>query len=170
MRPRCPRRAKGFSLLELVIVVVILAIIAAIAIPRMSRGARGADESALKSDLAVLRNAIDLYKAEHGGNVPTGTAAEVVNKLTLYSDENGNTSVTKDTSTGKVYGPYLKAVPNLPVGSKKGDATIVVVTGATDTPPAVGNSGWWYNSTTGEVRANLADTELGDEDKAYNAY
>ncbi len=75
------RRNSAFSLLELVIVVVIIGIIAAIAIPRMSRGARGADESALKGDLAILRNAIDLYAAEHGGNFPSGTAAVVAAQL-----------------------------------------------------------------------------------------
>ncbi len=56
---RASRRA--FSLIELVIVVVILGIIGAVAIPRMSRGAEGAAESALVSNLATLRGAIELY-------------------------------------------------------------------------------------------------------------
>ena len=60
-------RRGGFSLLEVVIVVAIIAILAAIGIPRMSRGSKGAGDSALSGDLAVLRNAIDLYAAEHGG-------------------------------------------------------------------------------------------------------
>ena len=57
-------RNRGFSLLELVIVVVIIGIIAAIAIPRMSRGSAGAADAALTGNLAVLRNAIDLFAAE----------------------------------------------------------------------------------------------------------
>lgn len=165
------RQRRGFSLLELVIVVVILAIIAAIAIPRMSRGAKGADESSLKSSLAILRNAVDLYKAEHGGNYPTGTVAEVTNLLTTYSDVTGaNTATAKDVANGIIYGPYVKAIPPLPVGTKKGDANLIVVTGAATVPPAAGTDGWWYNSTTGDWRANLADTETGDEDKPYNEY
>src|SRR5690606_32356582 len=64
-------RTRAFSLIELVIVVVILGIIAAIAAPRMSRGSKGAIDSALKSDLAVLRNAIELYQIEHDGLYPS---------------------------------------------------------------------------------------------------
>src|SRR5689334_14471462 len=60
----------GFSLIELVIVVVIIGIIAAIAIPRLSRGSAGAADSALSGNLAVLRNAVDLYATEHGGTYP----------------------------------------------------------------------------------------------------
>ena len=161
---------RAFSLLELVIVVVIIGVIAAIAIPRMSRGARGADEGALKGNLAVLRNAIELFAAEHGGTFPSGTAAEVEDQLTLYSDVLGATNATKDTASGKIYGPYLKSVPPLPVGTKRGDATLVVVTASDDVPPAAGTAGWWYNSATGDVRANLADTEAGDEDTPYNEY
>ncbi len=101
----------AFSLLELLIVVVIIGVIAVIAIPRLSRGARSAGENALMGDLAVMRKAIDLYAAEHGGNFPNGTSAEVTAQLTQYSDFNGNTSTTMDQVTGKIYGPYLKAVP-----------------------------------------------------------
>ena len=164
------RRNSAFSLLELVIVVVIIGIIAAIAIPRMSRGARGADESALKGDLAILRNAIDLYAAEHGGNFPSGTAAVVAAQLIQYSDVQGVTSPTKDVATAKIYGPYVKAIPPLPVGTKKPDANLFVTANAADTPPAAGTDGWWYNSASGDFRANLADTETGDENKPYNSY
>ena len=67
------RSRKGFSLIELVIVVVIIGIIAAIAIPKMSKGAAGAGDSALQGNLAVLRNAIELYNSEHG-KFPSGSA------------------------------------------------------------------------------------------------
>ena len=64
------KKRTGFSMIELVIVVVIIGIIAAIAIPRMSRGSAAAADSAVASNLAVLRNAIDLYHTEHQGVYP----------------------------------------------------------------------------------------------------
>ena len=164
------RHHKAFTLLELIIVVVIIGIIAAIAIPRMSRGSQGAGESAFKGDLDVLRTAIDIYAAEHGGSFPSGTAAQVLAQLTTYSTVAGVTGAAKNPATGMIYGPYLKAMPPLPVGTKKSDSTMVVVTGAATVPPAAGTNGWWYNSTTGDIRANLAATETGDENKPYNQY
>ena len=68
MRSRSQTRA--FSLVELVIVVVIIGVIAAIAVPRISRGAKGAGESAVRMSLTGMRNAIDMYAAEHGGAWP----------------------------------------------------------------------------------------------------
>ena len=152
------RQRSGFSLLELVIVVVIVGIIAAIAIPRMSRGAAGASDSALNGDLAVLRNAIDLYAAEHGGSYPT--AADVAAQLTTYTDVNGNDNATKTTTY--IYGPYLRTVPALPVGAKKGSAGIAAATGD--------GIGWIYTAASGTIKANCTDTELDAAGTKYNTY
>src|SRR5688572_3490276 len=102
------RATRAFSLIELVIVVVIIVIIGAIAIPRMSRGAEGAADSALVSNLATLRSALDLFATEHGGKYPT--LADLPNALVQYSNEAGTAfSTTKDGTY--FYGPYLRAVP-----------------------------------------------------------
>src|SRR5947208_10544278 len=112
MRTKREMRSKGFSLIELVIVVVIIGIIAAIAIPRLSRGASGAADSALSGNLAVLRNAVDLYATEHGGTYPA--LATFDTQLTQFTDTSGGTATTKDST--HIYGPYLRKVPTLPVG------------------------------------------------------
>ena len=70
MSCKSQNRRKAFSLIELVVVVVIIGIIAAIAIPKMSKGAQGAADSAVTGDLALLRQAIDMYANEHGGALP----------------------------------------------------------------------------------------------------
>ena len=152
------RVARGFSLIELVIVVVILGIIGAIAIPRMSRGAEGAKDSALISDLAVLRSAIDLYQTEHEGTFPT--VADIADQLTQYTDIAGNTSATK---TGVfIYGPYLRSVPALKVGTNRGNAGIAAADAA--------GVGWIYNATTGEISANLPDSDVDATGRQYNDY
>jgi len=157
MTPRTAKRNKGFSLLELVVVVVIIGIIAVIAIPRMSRGSAGAADAALAGDLAVLRNAIDLYHVEHPGLYPT--KAKIVDQLTQYTDASGNTQSTKDSTY--IYGPYLRKVPPLPVGSRKG------ATGISDSDGA--GVGWIYDETTGAIRANTT-TETDATGKKYSDY
>jgi len=149
----------AFSLIELVIVVVIIGIIGAIAIPRMSRGAAGAADSALVGDLAVVRSAIDLYKAEHGGDLPALATFE--DQLTEYSDPLGATSATKDTD--HYLGPYLREIPVLKVGSNRGKNGVVDSQGGT-------TAGWVYDETTGEFFANLPDSETDVEGVQYNAY
>jgi prepilin-type N-terminal cleavage/methylation domain-containing protein len=147
-------RIRAFSLVELVIVVVIIGVIAAIAVPRISRGARGANESALRGDLAALRNCIDLYAAEHGGTFPSAGSFDA--QVTTFTDDGGVTSTTKD-ATYK-YGPYLRALPGLPVagaggilGGKLGDTKVE----ATD---ALG-VGWLYTVLTGTIVANTGTAE-----------
>lgn len=136
------RSRRGFSLIELVIVVLILGIIAAIAIPRMSRGAKGAQDSSVASNLSVLRNAIDMYHTEHG-TFPL--LAKFSAQLTQYTDDGGATNPTADAT--HIYGPYLRAVPALPVGTAKGSTNVAATAGgATD--------GWVYNETTGVISAN----------------
>lgn len=158
MQTRNTLARRAFSLIEVVIVVVIIGIIAAIAIPRMSRGAAGATNSALSGDLAVLRSAIDLYATEHGGTNPA--VGTITNQLTLYSDSTGATSATK---TGAyIYGPYLRDVPALPVGAKKGSVGIAAADGA--------GVGWIYDSVAGTITANTTSSEVDDAGNKYNTY
>ncbi|MFQ5489711.1 MAG: type II secretion system protein [Phycisphaerae bacterium] len=159
------RKARGFSLVELVIVIVIIGVIAAIAVPRLSRGAKGARDSALRGNLAVLRNAIDLYSAEHAGKFPT--VGGFVAELTTYSDEGGTTGPALDGATGKIYGPYLKAVPGLPIagvgttGGKVGDTTVAAADGL--------GVGWIYTALTGDIVANTG-TAKDEKTTLYSDY
>ena len=151
-------KRSGFSLLELVIVVTIIGIIAAIAIPRMSRGSAGAADSALTGNLAVLRHAIDLYSAEHTGAFPT--AANFGTQMTQYTDASGGTAAAKDAT--HIYGPYLRQLPALPVGAKKGNSGVAAADGAT--------VGWIYDATAGAITANTTASEQDASGKAYSAY
>ena len=156
------RAISAFSLIELVIVVVILGIIAAIAVPRMSRGAAGARERSLVHDLDAMRKALAMYEAEHAGARP-GTAADLADALTLYSDASGATNATKDAT--HIYGPYLRAIPILQVGANRGSNEFQDA-GA----PGTGSEGWHYDGATGEIRANTSDAEVDAAGKAFNLY
>ena len=155
---RTTRKNQGFSLLELVIVVAIIGILAAIAIPRMSRGSAGAADAALSGDLAVLRNAIDMFAAEHTGTYPTVTG--IVNQLTQYTDANSEAQATRDST--HIYGPYVRKIPPLPVGAKKDKTGIAAVTGA--------DVGWIYTEASGDIKANCTDSEEDVAGTKYNTY
>lgn len=149
------RRRGAFSLIELVIVVVIIGIIGAIAIPRLSRGAEGAADAALVADLAVLRNAINLYAAEHGGTPPGDS--------TIAAQLTGNTDVFgATTGSNLIYGPYIAEIPTLKVGSKKGVNGISATTGST--------IAWLYDAAGLTVTADLPDTEVDASGTPYNEY
>ena len=155
---RKKQRRSGFSLLELVIVIVIMGIVAAVAIPRMSRGSAGAADAALSGNLAVLRNAIDLYAGEHNGTNPA--VATIVAQLTTYSSATGATNATKTATY--LYGPYLRKVPALPVGAEKGSTTIAAA--------AAAGVGWIYTVATGDIQSNTTATEVDSSDKKYSDY
>ncbi|MDB5294325.1 MAG: putative fimbrial protein [Phycisphaerales bacterium] len=153
-------RRSGFSMIELVIVVVIIGIIAAIALPRMSRGAAAAGDSALAQNLAILRNAVDLYQTEHGSTFPA--AAEISDQLTTYTADDGTGKTAAKTATN-IYGPYLRKIPPVTVGARKGQTGIGTADGAT--------IGWIYDATAGTVTANVPDATLKDgAGKLYSAY
>jgi prepilin-type N-terminal cleavage/methylation domain-containing protein len=152
------RRRGGFSLLELVIVIVFMGIVAAVAIPRMSRGSAGAADAALDGNLSVLRKAIDMYAAEHPGSYPA--VATFVEQVTQYTNISGGTSDTK-TAT-HIYGPYIRKIPPLPVGSRKGNTTVAKNSG--------GSVGWQYNEDTGEINANATGAEADSSGKLYKDY
>lgn len=165
MNCRTATNKRGFSLIELVIVVVIIGIIGAIAIPRLSRGAEGAADSKVVGDLAVLRSAIDLYSAEHGGKFPSEDPATFINQLTQYTDIHGNVSATK---TGEfIYGPYLRRMPRLSVGSNQGESAIL---GAASGTLGASGAGWFYSQASGEIRPNLPDGEQDAIGTNYNEY
>lgn len=157
MIERTRKQSRAFSLLEVVIVVAIIAILAAIGIPRLSRGSKGANDAALSGNLTVLRNAIDLFAAEHTGAYPTAT--DVAKQLTQYTNTAGDVSASKVNPY--IYGPYLRSIPPLPVGARKGGTSIA----ATD----ANGVGWIYGATTGKITANTT-TEKDEADKLYLDY
>jgi general secretion pathway protein G len=59
-------RSRGFTLIELLVVMAILGTLLSIAAPRYFESVDRAKEAALRTDLRMLREAIDKYKADTG--------------------------------------------------------------------------------------------------------
>ena len=165
MRPLA--RNRGFSLVELIIVIVIIGIIAMIAVPKLSRAARNAGASALRGNLVEIRHAIELYSAEHEGRYPDNN---IVHQLTKYTNRLGdiwsNTKVPPDC----VYGPYLKEIPPLPIGSKRGKSNVATDSVPGSVPTGAGGQAWWYNTADFVFKANLVSSEVDDDGIAFNTY
>ena len=119
------------------------------------------DASELAWSLMKLRNAIDLYHAEHLGRYPVAVdGISVGDLLTKCSTVDGTSVGTPDPATGRVYGPYLDEIPRLPVGVRKGSSGI----GTADAPGV----GWILDSATGSLIANT--NERDRTGKAYANY
>lgn len=141
------RKSRAFSLIELVVVIVILGVIATIAIPRVSRGAVSAAEASLRQDLAVMRSAIETYRAEHEGRIPE--LASMPGALLEFTSVTGAVSSTQDSA--HPFGPYLSAIPPMKIGDLKGNNTF----GA----PGDSDAAWHYDEATGDIVANAAGYE-----------
>jgi prepilin-type N-terminal cleavage/methylation domain-containing protein len=164
----------AFSLVELVIVVTILGLVAAIAVPRFSRASQGSTEAALQSDLKHLRHAIELYAVEHrdewpalrgaGDGVGPHTGEAFRRHIIWSTNENHEAVETRDAA--HPLGPYLRAIPPLPLGSNAGNRN-VATTNTFSTPGGQADAGWEYEHYFGNIRANLPAEEIGSNGVPY---
>jgi general secretion pathway protein G len=136
-------KRQGFTLVELVVVVMILGILAAVAAPKLLGTSGTATDNGLRQTLGVVRDAVERYAAENGGDFPGTDAATFKTELV----------------------PYLRGqFPICPVGGKNAD----VAYGTSST--VSGTQGWRFNSTTGEFIVNSTDTDNSSPAVAYNTY
>jgi len=155
---------KAFSLVELMIVVAVLGILAAIVVPQFQSHATQAKEAAAKSNLRVLRSAIELYTAQHNG-VPPGypngditaapSAPTFVAQLTQASNAWGQTAAVG--TDGYNLGPYIRSFPMNPFNN----LSIVKVVGNSEEFPAnaTGNFAYLYKPATKTIKLDWTGTD-----------
>ncbi len=151
----------------MLIVILLLAVLAVIIIPMISTSSEDAKLNTLKTNLARMRKAIEIYHYQHGNTYPgvkralnggdvtnQGQAATSFSRqLTKYSEVTGNVAVIK-TAAAK-YGPYITGgeMPTNPFNDM--DAVICDIT-TTDITVRTsdGTSGWKFYTQTGILMAN----------------
>lgn len=130
--PRQRRSKSGFTLVELLVVIVVLAVLAAIVLPKfMDSGARS-KESALRSDLKLIRTAVSLFQSDIG-KYPNSLQDLAETDRSKVKDNSGVVVSANDW-----HGPYLDSVIIDPIS---GEA-------------------FGYDKTTGKVNSSAAGNSL----------
>lgn len=139
------KNRSAFTLVELVVVIMILGILAGVAAPKLLGTSEQATENGLRQTLAVVRDAVELYAAQQGGDLPPCTSDGTDFRTALQ--------------------PYIRGeFPMSPVGTQDSD---VKPTSGTTTE-ADGSTGWMFNTTDGTFICNSTTTDsVGD---AYSSY
>ena len=159
----------GFTLVELLIVVIILSVLAAIIVPQFTSATIDAKEAALDANLARLRSAVELFRAQHnniypgaapssGATCPAGTAGTattantaqaMLDHMLMYSNPAGQTCSI--ASGAFKYGPYLRKFPNDPI---RNNGAIDMKTTGAPLAPSADIGGWQYDTQSGEIVMN----------------
>ena len=146
------RAKSGFTLVEILIVVVILGILAAIVIPQFTEASTEAKTSSLVSDLQTVRAQIQMYKIQHLDQLPTAGGLDFVTAMTTYTQQDGTSAASQAPADG-VYGPYLNKMPSNQFVTTAANQALVLPQATTPAAPT-GATGWFFNTTTGDFRAN----------------
>ncbi len=85
-----PRRLTGFTLIEVMIVVVILGILAAIVVPKILDRPDQAKVTAAKADIAILMQALKLYRLDNGFYPATDQGLSALVKLPTSTPQPAN--------------------------------------------------------------------------------
>lgn len=155
---------EGFTLVEMLLVILILSIIAAMVLPQFHDSSMDTKNSTLQHNLRIVRNALELYAAQHNGEYPNAEDHNTFIKQLMHYT-NLNQQPTSVKSLGYPYGPYLKnKFPENPLAENKDIADIVYVITANDPlgtfkiDPKKG--GWLYKTKTGEFIPNMYTDEF----------
>jgi prepilin-type N-terminal cleavage/methylation domain-containing protein len=130
-------KAKGFTLIELMIVVAIIGILAAIAIPRFAQMLEKSREGATKGNLGSIKSAASIYYGDTQGIWPTTLNSNTTYAFSKYLD---------NVSPVKVTGQFVTGAAS-PAGA------MVSMTTQSSVPTA-SSQGWLYDSTFGNVFVN----------------
>jgi hypothetical protein len=108
-----------------------------------------ATDNGLRQTVAVVRDAIERYAAEHNGDFPG----------------------TDETTFKSEIAPYLRgSFPTCPVGLKDDEVEVVPLSTVPLPANASAEKAWRYSTSTGEFIINSDDTDNSAAAAAYSTY
>ena len=140
---------KAFTLVELLIVVSILGILGAIVFPEFQTQIQQSRETAAKDNIRILRNAIELYAAQHNDIPPgyvNGDPAQGMGQIAFYEQL-------------VVDGNYLSEAPRNPLNNSITPWFIADADAFPAEPIAGSNYGWVYQPATRTIKLNYSGTD-----------
>lgn len=160
------KRARAFTLVEIMIVVVLLAVLAAIVLPAIGKGNAMAKESALASNMSLLRRFMLIYKCQHlevspgypNGDTSVTPADQAFRDQAMLSSKASGQTAPVGTADYP-YGPYLSKIPRNPFNEK--DTILMLSNGQAFPVTPDDQHGWVCKPETGEIRPGNAGTDLG---------
>jgi general secretion pathway protein G len=140
------RKKRGFTLVELLIVIIIIAVLAAVAIPKFANSSQKSKESALRAELSLLRNAVELFKNDTGCYPASLSDLAATTAPATGKDKDGS-DYTITASNYK--GPYISRV----------------------NPDPVSGAAFTYSTTAGSV-GNISSSATGNDSNGnpYSGY
>ena len=148
---RVPLRpvSRGFSLIEIMIVIVILGILAAIATPQFASASSEARRSSLLTISRTAANQVQLYKLQHGDQLPDLAAASA-------GGNHFQQLLTVTVYNGSNYGPYTQGVPVNPM--TEGSTVRNAVSFTSGVPDPVPGADFIYDYGGGQGNGNIWGT------------
>ncbi|MEN6495723.1 MAG: hypothetical protein ABFD16_15690 [Thermoguttaceae bacterium] len=144
----CIKGRRGeFTAIDALITVLIMAVVTAVAMPLLSKADDQAKSTALAENLRILREKIELYKLEHGSQVP------LVYKGALPQLTESTNAEGVPGPAGKEYpfGPYLPH--GIPVNPYSGSSCVELTEAFPPTKQGAAG-GWLYHQATGRIAAD----------------
>jgi prepilin-type N-terminal cleavage/methylation domain-containing protein len=127
---------RAFTFVELVVVVIVLGILVAMAALKQLGLTGTATDNGLKGTLTVVRDAIELYAAQHDGELPGAS--------------NNTEAAFKADLEAYLRGPF----PKCPVGPAQNDQVKIRTNPGDINGENTPTDGWYYSVVTGKFICN----------------
>lgn len=126
----------AFTLVELLIVIIIIAVLAAIAIPKFANQSQRSKESALRAELSLLRNGVEMFKTDCG-SYPSALADLAATAAPANGKDTAGNNKAIIATDWK--GPYLSKINVDPVSSAAFNYSVTAPTVGQVSSSASGN-------------------------------